>query len=221
MLTFDPALRLYELALLAFTIHESNGMYTALKANCYFYAGVLMNVLRDHFRWRELHVAGSEAVEQANIQLRKKLSKDKAGTVCAGLNLAGNSDETAGIMVRYEETTKDFFKAVSVFILSSVRPTSHCDSNFIYLFNLARSKLTRPSRKLSRRGLIRKCAAQKVSGWLIPPPSRKLWLGIQRKKRRLHLPLELSTQHSEPRKAEKAAQSSRAFPSMDGGNPQT
>ncbi|KJA24373.1 hypothetical protein HYPSUDRAFT_526130 [Hypholoma sublateritium FD-334 SS-4] len=111
ILSFDPPLHLYQLALLACTIHDSSDVYDMLKSNCYFYAGIFVKVLEKVFTWGALHTTGSPAVEGANSLVRKKSGKDKAGTTWLGINLAGN-DETLRIIAQFDETTDNFMKAI-------------------------------------------------------------------------------------------------------------
>jgi hypothetical protein len=73
---------LYELAVLSVTIHESQTCYKLLSKNCYWFAGLLINILEEDYGLKlEVEKRGVKPGTWAGIQIYKPAPPDDLSTI--------------------------------------------------------------------------------------------------------------------------------------------
>jgi len=115
-------LRLYELAVLANTIHTMKPEYLLLSDNCYFYAGTIIKVLQERYTPElKVETTGSEATDKRWTALTRHGWKGKGKGKGKELKsgdwhhfeiYAGEKINTAPLIEKFEKDLADFKKPV-------------------------------------------------------------------------------------------------------------
>jgi hypothetical protein len=115
-------LRLYELAVLANTVHTAKPEYLLLSDNCYFYPGTIIKVLQERYNPDlKIETTGSEATDKRwpMLSWKGKGKELKAGDWHHFEIYAGEKVNTAPLIEKFEKDLADFKKPVRVLNVGS------------------------------------------------------------------------------------------------------
>ena len=140
-------LPLYELAILANTLHNIRNDYLLFSDNCYFFAGTIIKVLQEVYNPEVVvETTGSRVLDKEQMlktKGKKKKTKQQAGTWNRVEVYAGEKVDTTLLKEEFKECLSDFKKPVCAQLLDIGLVSG------VNWFRLFRFKTMRPKRKPS------------------------------------------------------------------------
>ena len=115
-LTFSPGIPLYEVALLANTLHQMKRCYLLFSDNCYYYAGTIIKTLEEKYKpMVAVETTGSTDLDE-ELEL-KKMKKNQAGA-WYGIPVYDKEDfNTEPVIAQFEQDLAHFRKYVGFWML--------------------------------------------------------------------------------------------------------